>query len=808
MQSPIDPTEHNEAAHPANPRNKRAKYTAKACEYCHRRKIKCNGEFPCQACQRTERECVKDYTPTYRVLPGRKRKRGQQAELSNTEEDDEPPSSTTSLILERLSEIERRLHQIAPKPNILDHGPGLEQTETFTDPEQTADSAACCEAHNDIQEDHGNSDTEPEGGDETSYVGETSIDRTLRHVEESLYELEVPAQEAESSAIVSPGSALLGEGNTAGSSWQRMRVLEVLTAHKLSPQKADWDVLLDLFCEDVHPLYPFLHLPSLRRSYAYLSDHGADSTEPDIAGMDSFVQVLICLALGRCTTSVRAETGEGTQSSGWTFYCAALDCLGDIYKPSGENGSGLPRLQVLTLMVVYLIRIHANERAQKVLSLAIVEACHLGLHREIVLNTVPVFCAEYARRLWWCLYILDRRLALDVGQPFLIQDTNTDTDLPLLLSETTLDQLRHNTATTPVPADEPVQGGNTPIPYLISMTGYSKIVGKVWNALYQAHSMDRASDPALTDSFEELLAMWERTLPADLACDELNPHSDSYSNAARRPWQLKNKFLIRIRSLWLRIIIRKPMRSRSSSIVWIENFDNESTCIALADRIVVFFSRIFEPHRIYTFPFLQYLLGAASTILGLVIRTPAFRQRHTSSVVQAAQMMNTFCANWVSGKTLRSVRRYTDMVAKVVGGGDARIPGNIAINTPESVPTRLLSDTDRQRRGQSHTRRQSSADFAGKKSDAEVRNGETSTRSYPTLQLPSVTPAFEFLDAQDPSAAPDLLHNFAPDLANLVLADYPFEMSVSDRNLLHASTSCMTDSYSAALFDLNTLNQV
>lgn len=74
------------------------------------------------------------------------------------------------------------------------------------------------------------------------------------------------------------------------------------------------------------------------------------------------------------------------------------------------------------------------------------------------------------------------------------------------------------------------------------MAGYSKIVGKFWNVLFRAHSMDRASDPALTDSFEELSSMWDRSLPGDLTCDELNPHGDSSFNATRRPWQLKKSF--------------------------------------------------------------------------------------------------------------------------------------------------------------------------------------------------------------------------------------------------------------------------
>lgn len=155
------------------------------------------------------------------------------------------------------------------------------------------------------------------------------------------------------------------------------------------------------------------------------------------------------------------------------------------------------------------------------------------------------------------------------------------------------------------------------------------------------------------------------------------------------------------------------------------------------------------------------------------------------------------------------------MAAKIVGGSDARIPGNIIINTPGSVPTKLPSYRDRQRPGYSPTSQQSFTYFTNKISDAEVRNkgqGDTgrdkSTCSYSATQLSPVLPAFQFLDAQDPNSAPDLLYSFAPDLANLVMADYPFKMSVSDSNLLHASINYITDSYSTVLFGLDTLNQV
>ncbi|BCR89932.1 Zn(II)2Cys6 transcription factor domain-containing protein [Aspergillus chevalieri] len=40
------------------PQKKRRKYIAKACNECKRRKIKCNGQTPCQRCGRQRVDCI------------------------------------------------------------------------------------------------------------------------------------------------------------------------------------------------------------------------------------------------------------------------------------------------------------------------------------------------------------------------------------------------------------------------------------------------------------------------------------------------------------------------------------------------------------------------------------------------------------------------------------------------------------------------------------------------------------------------------------------------------------------------------
>jgi hypothetical protein len=194
-----------------------------------------------------------------------------------------------------------------------------------------------------------NPDSEEE--DSPAYIGETAISHTLQRVEQSLHELGTRGKDTKSS-IFSPASSLhTTEDFIADRDLVGKTLFGALYQYQLYPRKSEWDTLLDLFCEDVHPLYPFLHLPCLRGSYDMLVG-GLNSInwKIDNPGADSFAQVLICLALGRCTTSVRVETSDGLQTSGWSLYCADVESLGDIFDPFKQNSS-LSRLQVLLLMV-------------------------------------------------------------------------------------------------------------------------------------------------------------------------------------------------------------------------------------------------------------------------------------------------------------------------------------------------------------------------------------------------------------------------------------------------------------------------
>ncbi|CAG7921123.1 unnamed protein product [Penicillium olsonii] len=762
-------------------------------------------------------------------MAGVKRKRSAQTAQNEDENNEEPSETctTTDLLLDRFSKIERQLREISSS-RPTGSPTGRFSSKTHFGGSERSDGVDHVEDDNVGGSHRTRDDTcrtelgfNPDSGEEerAAYRGETAIAHTLQRVEESLGELGTCAQDTNPSLLSPPSPLRTSESPITDRYLMGKKISRALDKYQICPRNGDWDTLLDLFSKDVHPLYPFLHLPCLQTSYDILvrRSHPTDR-DMEYSRVDSFAQVLICLALGRCTTSVRVETSDGLQTSGWSLYCAAVESLGDIFDPFEENQS-LSRLQVLLLMVIYLIRIDANDRAQKVLSLAVVQAHHLGLHRESVLRNTSAFLSECSKRLWWCIYIIDKRLALDLGQPFLIQDQNIDTQLPNRYSEATLERMRENSASVDAAqsqfSEDPEDDPSSPISYLQAMVEYSKIVRMVWNVLYPAYAMDRPSDPTVTDYFEDLLGIWKHKLPLTLCCDETKPSQTISTNACS--WSCKNKFLITIRALWLQILIRKPMRSRHSSVQWVENFENESKCIMFAKRIVDFFGRVFEPFRVYTFPFLQYLLGAASTILGLVIKVPAFWPKYKDSLIQAERMMTTFCRKtWVSGKSLRSITKYTELVSKVMKDTEARGTFHGGILSPAST----LKGWTFKKSGHQVLEGKIPAipgyGYRGKNMPGEADSQEQLNRHGSDTSNEGISPFSKsqsrftapFMDMatggsgqgfRSSTANPD----FPPHMSDLVMTDFPFETCPLDSTQLQLPLSGNCEGYLEDLLDLD-----
>ncbi|KAI9037863.1 fungal specific transcription factor domain-containing protein [Aspergillus affinis] len=325
-------------------------------------------------------------------------------------------------------------------------------------------------------------------------------------------------------------------------------------------------------------------------------------------------------------------------------------------------------LQTFALMVVYLFRVDSNERAEKVLAIAISHAHHLGLHRSKVVNCMSAFNGEMFRRVWWCLYVLDRRLAIETGHPILIQDVNVDAPYPQNLGNGWL--AAHQTdqkscldlsddISTEIDRDIA-----TPIPYLVATIHYSSVVGKVWEAVYNARDSNMVPSAQLLDQLENAISQAQGKIRAEFWISNEDRPQYCHTPATAPWWRTKQRMVMRIRWLCLRLLIRKPI-SREPNVSSSPN-DN-TTCITIVREILQEFSEVPEAKAKSAFPFLHYLVGATMVSLGLIFKQPDCKSVLGPLTLQAAGSLERYCQNtWVSGKMIRTIWKLDQMVKGVM----------------------------------------------------------------------------------------------------------------------------------------------
>ncbi|GKZ39660.1 hypothetical protein AbraIFM66950_000852 [Aspergillus brasiliensis] len=278
-----------------------------------------------------------------------------------------------------------------------------------------------------------------------------------------------------------------------------------------------------------------------------------------------------------------------------------------------------------------------------------------------------------SRRMWWSLYILDRRVAIETGHPFLIQNINVDTPLPRPLDDGQLSRFR-NCPEVDLETLQPSETGGpytTSFPYFRAMIAYSELLGKVWEGLYGAASLDLAPNYSLRKHLERLLFRAQKDIHPEFAHPHYGPRAAQF---VEPPWWLtKQQALMRTRWLSVRLLIRRPLLSTSVSPdgTPLDSFENEVTCMQIANSIIEEVSRFPEEKVIFTFPFVHYLIGATITSLGLIMKENTFKAAYGGATVHAVRLLETYCAKtWVSGKLIRVVSRLRHMASRLLRDGD------------------------------------------------------------------------------------------------------------------------------------------
>lgn len=264
-----------------------------------------------------------------------------------------------AILLRRLVQIEEKLYLAQPSQSAS----AIEETiprqlQQLQSPQETCSPA----------ESHSKRARHGEGSiwdDESAFAGETSARFNLEQMEDRLEKLGVdrpappsspPSQPLTPSlrpATPEPDALLFGTGSKRDTDMRQL-----LKCHSVPINPKEWETCLMSFFAEVHPLYPFLHPPSVQEVFNQVRSlnlaNRSTSTLPESDLNIELAQVFLCLAIGRCTTANRGSS-NGRHSAGWSLYCVAMDLIGDVLNLCGISSSPLLQLQTLCLLVCKIL---------------------------------------------------------------------------------------------------------------------------------------------------------------------------------------------------------------------------------------------------------------------------------------------------------------------------------------------------------------------------------------------------------------------------------------------------------------------
>ncbi|RSL90019.1 hypothetical protein CEP51_000934 [Fusarium floridanum] len=670
---------------------KRGKYISRACTSCQQRKIKCEGGDPCRQCLIKQLPCLSS-APRGSGQQGRRDSRSTAGEIHVQPGIGPLPTSAESTIsseiLARLDAVERHLRLMRPPgPD-----PTMPPLNHISPDEQLKHSPAKLQSalEADGQTFAGEITMNPAFEDDNDTLDHNSVVSSGLRLEHSS-----PASSLHPQAT-SPGELGVRKG--------RWWFDSILAQHGVTIDENQSRYYLQVYLEEIHPMYPFIHPPAIWETFNEMWQYStpwptAESPEGEHMRV-SMALVCFCLALGRCSISSRIADPSGVSSSGWSLYCVGKSLLQDLLETSNTATKSLLMLQVLIVRVIYLFRLDANQKAARVLALTVSVAHTIGIHRQSTIDNMPAFYNQLYCRAWWVIYMIDRRIALESGKPFLIQDSNVDTALPIDLSDEwmtrfstrneTMAELQHE-----ITAEVARDILPSPIPYVVAMIRYSRVAGKAWEVLYGVKASN-APAFAMVEYVDTVLCKLLDTAPKNLRYDPDEPYESQFSTSLR--WQIKQTVILSTCCTYLRLLIRRPLLPSSRPLSLTEEDDLESSieCAGLAAKILTAHQNIKDDLIKYSFALSHYVTSCAMIMIALVSREVGSKKRYGSLVLAATQSLNLYSHKvWVSGKMTRCVSRLSRLAQQTLAGnmndGHGRSPTSVRRDSRAGKPLQQLT---------------------------------------------------------------------------------------------------------------------
>ncbi|KAH8894743.1 hypothetical protein GQ53DRAFT_744778 [Thozetella sp. PMI_491] len=193
----------------------------------------------------------------------------------------------------------------------------------------------------------------------------------------------------------------------------------------LTPMQEEY--FLELYWQSYHTaLFPILDETEFKAHYRSLWTSAGNGRRPSaLADITIALSMQYGVAMMPATKQMLVvdNSSDPTVSGRWYYLRSQRLLAYEMESPS------ISTMQCHLLFTIYLCCGTFQNMADSAYSLAVRTAYMLGLHLEPP-ATMPLKERELRKRLWWALYMLDSKIGMKLGRPFLIPQSNEGPRLP------------------------------------------------------------------------------------------------------------------------------------------------------------------------------------------------------------------------------------------------------------------------------------------------------------------------------------------------------------------------------------------
>ncbi|KAI7091290.1 fungal transcriptional regulatory protein [Hortaea werneckii] len=667
-------------------RAKRNRYISIACNECKRRKIKCNGQTPCQRCGNLNLECV--YAPNccngfkdsheykemqghvaslqdqismlYHDLSSLRSQLGQpppppiQQHVQQPQQHQPPPQPMMQQPPQQIPPQQHFVHHQQPQTQQQSHTPIDPSLQNAPFPshrgsysmQQSDPGAAIAHLSPSTQRPKSQSQSQ-----QPSFRGPTSDEFNFGVAKSSLQTMGITSGPEDGGS----GTAgfTTGDPSPAQSPPPRDRNSAQYSLSTHAQKDPIWSVsqeeairLCHVYEDEMGMMYPILDSNKMiayaQKLYRFMeAAHRSGLMQQGMPGPDAIDDEDANILKMVLATAMTVES-QGRSDLGRRLF----ECVQPAIDNSLHGNVDLKGVKLLVLAATYEFQRDNEGTAWRIIGLTARLCIELGLHRR---ETYEAMSDESDRDetilLFWSIYVLDRRWSFGTGMPFALQDSDIDPQLP-----------------------KPEEKS----PYLMAMINYSAIGSKVWHTVATAPST--GGGPLInTEEMNYLdyqVIQWHRTIPVFLRFEHpaqvgrlSTPIGPAPSRAGHRL-----RILIYLRANQMRILIYRTVLHSATSIIRYR--EQAQTVVDVAKdtvRVLTHINHTTDLYRTQQMLFNPFLTSALAVLFLAVSHTPAlFAEQVKEEFYMALELIRGFSKDsWIGKRLWRTIRVLKEVGPKL-----------------------------------------------------------------------------------------------------------------------------------------------